>query len=107
MVGEPVQQRRRHLGINKHGRPLREAQVGGNHHTGVLVQLGEQVKQQGNTGLTPERALQSLRGIQHHRVSIYGAPPLSGVFSMTAEHSEMFKALKVKTPNQSHQLSLL
>lgn len=61
----------------------------------------------GNTGLTPERALQSLRGIQHHRVSINGAPPLSGVSCMTAEHSEMFKALKVKTPNQSHQLTLL
>jgi transposase len=61
----------------------------------------------GSTGLTPERALQSLRGIQHHRVSINGAPPLSGVSCMTAEHSEMFKALKVKTPSQSQQLSLL
>ena len=61
----------------------------------------------GNTGLTPERALQSLRAIQHHRVSINGAPPLSGVSSMTAEHSEMLKALKVKTPSQSQQLSLL
>lgn len=60
-----------------------------------------------NTGLTPERALQSLRAIQHHRVSINGAPPLSGVSSMTAEHSEMLKALKVKTPSQSLQLSLL
>jgi len=61
----------------------------------------------GNTGLTPERALQSLRAIQHHRVSINGAPPLSGVSCMTAEHSEMLKALKVKTPSQSQQLSLL
>ena len=59
------------------------------------------------TGLTPERALQSLKRIQHHRVSINGAPPLTGVTSMTAEHSEMLKALKVKTPNQSQQLSLL
>ena len=59
------------------------------------------------TGLTPERALQSLKRIQHHRVSIHGAPPLSGVSSMTTEHSEMFKALKVKIPSQSQQLSLL
>ena len=59
------------------------------------------------TGLTPERALQSLKRIQHHRVSINGAPPLSGVSSMTAEHSEMLKALRVKTPSQSQQLSLL
>ena len=61
----------------------------------------------GNTGLTPERALQSLKRIQHHRVSINGAAPLSGVSSMTAEHSEMLKALKIKTPSQSQQLSLL
>lgn len=60
-----------------------------------------------NTGLTPERALQSLRRIQHHRVSINGATPLAGVSSITAEHSDMLKALKVKTPSQSQQLSLL
>jgi len=61
----------------------------------------------GNTGLTPERALQSLRRIQHHRVSINGASPLSGVSSMTTEHSDMLKALKVKVPSQSQQISLL
>lgn len=60
-----------------------------------------------NTGITPERALQSLRRIQHHRVSINGAAPLTGVTAMTAEHSEMLKTLKVKTPSQSQQLSLL
>ena len=41
VVGEPVQQRRRHLGIAKHRRPLREARVDGDHHSGALVQLGE------------------------------------------------------------------
>ena len=61
----------------------------------------------GNTGITPERALQSLQRIQHHRVSINGAPPLSGVSSMTTEHSEVLKALKVKIPTHSQQLSLL
>ena len=61
----------------------------------------------GNTGLTPERALQSLKRIQHHRVSINGAAALSGVSAMTAEHAEMLSALKVKTPSQSQQLSLL
>lgn len=61
----------------------------------------------GNTAITPERALQSLKRIQHHRVSINGAPALSGVSSMTTEHSEVLKALKIKTPSQSQQLSLL
>jgi transposase len=58
-------------------------------------------------GLTPERALQSLKRIQHHRVSINGAQPLSGVSTMTDELSQVLKALKVKTPSQSQQLSLL
>ena len=61
----------------------------------------------GNTGITPERALQSLQRIQHHRVSINGAPPLSGVSSMTTEQSEVLTALKVKIPTHSQQLSLL
>jgi len=36
--------------------------------------------------------LYALRRIQHHRVSINGAAPLSGVIAMTAEHSQMLKA---------------
>jgi transposase len=60
-----------------------------------------------NTGVTPERALQSLKRIQHHRVSISGAPPLCGVSSMTTEQNEVLTALKVKQPSQFKQLSLL
>jgi transposase len=60
-----------------------------------------------NTGVTPERALQSLKRIQHHRVSINGAPPLCGVSSMTTEQHDVLTALKVKQPSQFTQLSLL
>lgn len=61
----------------------------------------------GNTGITPERALQTLKRIQHHRVSINGAQPLSGVSSITEEDSKVFKALKVKQPSQTQQMTLL
>ena len=61
----------------------------------------------GNTGVTPERALQTLKRIQHHRVSINGAQPLSGVSSITEEDSTMFKALNIKPPSQTQQMSLL
>ena len=60
-----------------------------------------------NAGITPERALQSLRRIQHHRVSINGAAPLSGVSSMTTEQNQVLSALKVKIPSKTQQLSLL
>ena len=51
VVGQSVQQRRGHLRIPKHIGPLREAQVGRNHHAGAFVQFGQQMKQQGATGL--------------------------------------------------------
>jgi transposase len=60
-----------------------------------------------DTGITPERALAALKRIQHHQVSINGAPSLCGVSSMTDEHNVMLAALKVKKPKQSEQLSLL
>jgi hypothetical protein len=46
------------------------------------------------------RALQSLKRIQHHRVSINGAPTLCGVSSMTTEQHEVLTALKVKQLSQ-------
>ena len=35
-----------------------------------------------NTGLTPERALEQLRRIQHHRIRLNGATPVAGVSSI-------------------------
>lgn len=61
----------------------------------------------GNTGVTPERALQTRKRNQHHRISINGAGPLSGVSSITEEDHLVFKALKVKLPCQTQQMSLL
>jgi transposase len=49
-----------------------------------------------NSGVTPERALQSLKRIQYHRVSINGAPPMCGVSSITTKQSELLTALKAK-----------
>ena len=61
----------------------------------------------GNTGVTPERALQTLKRIQHHRVSINGAEPLSGVPAITEDDRKVFKALRIKLPSQTQQMSLL
>ena len=44
---EPVQQRCRHLRIPEHTGPLAEAQIGGDHDAGALVEFGQQVEQQG------------------------------------------------------------
>ena len=45
VMRESVQQCRGHLGIPEHTGPFAEAQVGGDHNAGALVQLGQQVEQ--------------------------------------------------------------
>jgi len=37
-MGEPIEQRRRHLGVAEDGRPFAEAEVGGDDDAGALVE---------------------------------------------------------------------
>jgi len=60
-----------------------------------------------NAGLTPERALEQLRRIQHHRIRLNGAEPVTGVSSINDAQSEVLNALRVKKPVASQQLTLL
>lgn len=60
-----------------------------------------------NAGLTPERALEQLRRIQHHRIRLNGAEPVAGVSSINDQQSEVLNALRVKKPVASQQLTLL
>jgi len=50
-MGETVQPRRRHLCVAEDAAPLAEAQIGLDDDAGVLVEFGQQVKQQRTTGL--------------------------------------------------------
>jgi hypothetical protein len=59
------------------------------------------------TGVTPERALEQLRRIQHHRIRLNGAEPVTGVSSINDQQSEVLNALRVKKPDVSQQLTLL
>ena len=45
-MGEAIEQGRRHLGIAEDGRPLAEAEVGGDDDAGALVQRAQQMEQQ-------------------------------------------------------------
>ena len=60
-----------------------------------------------NSNLTPERALEQLRRIQHHRIRLNGATPVTGVSSINNEQDEVLHALRVKKPVASPQLTLL
>ena len=45
-MGEPIDQRRGHLGVAEHTCPFAEAEVGGDHDAGALVKFAEQVEEQ-------------------------------------------------------------
>src|SRR5271170_254556 len=51
-VGEAIEQRGRHLGVAEHGGPLAEAEIGGDDDAGALVELAQQMEEQGPAGGT-------------------------------------------------------
>ena len=59
VVGQPIEQGGGHLRVAEHGRPLREAQVGGDEDAGLFIELAEQVEEQ--RGLMRERVRDRLR----------------------------------------------
>ncbi len=60
-----------------------------------------------HNGLSPERALEHLTPIQHHRIRIAQGDPVTGVSAINADQAGVFSALGVKKPAASQQLSLL
>jgi len=63
------------------------------------------------TKLSPERALEKLRRIQHQRITINNTEPVAGLTTITQEHANILAALSLKKPTLNHapaaQLTLL
>ena len=51
VMGQPVEQRGRHLGVAEHAWPFAEGQVGGDDDGSALVEPADQMKEQLSTGL--------------------------------------------------------
>lgn len=60
-----------------------------------------------HSGLSPERALESLRRIQHHRIWLHTDQPLTGISTLNPTQHEVLDALKIEKPVASRRLSLL
>ncbi|MCL4779014.1 MAG: IS1634 family transposase [Gammaproteobacteria bacterium] len=56
---------------------------------------------------TPERALEQLQRIQHHRVRLNGGEPVVGVSTLSTEQNEVLHALGIGKPAAPEQLALL
>ena len=63
--------------------------------------------QAAGTGLSPDRALETLRRIQHYRVRLQATQPVTGVSSISTEQAKVLGALNVRKPVASEQLALL
>lgn len=74
----------------------------------VLYRVMRQRLRAADSGLSPERALEQLQRLQHHRIRVNQADqPISGISRISDIQSRVFEALKLKKPTQPQQLSLL
>lgn len=60
-----------------------------------------------DTQLSPERALDKLRRIQHHQVMVNDTQPVTGLSTINQEHTAILAALTIKKPTINTQLTLL
>ena len=60
-----------------------------------------------HTRISPERALDKLRRIQHQVVKVNDLEPIAGLSSISQEHTEILQALTIKKPTLPTQLTLL
>lgn len=74
----------------------------------ILYRIMRQRLTAAHTGLSPERALEQLRRIQHHQIRIAGnAQAVTGISKLSSTQDEVFHALKLKKPTAPQQLALL
>ncbi len=57
--------------------------------------------------ISPERALEKLRRIQHHQVTVNDRHSVTGLSAINQEHSDILSALTIKKPTLNTQLTLL
>jgi len=72
----------------------------------ILYRVMRTRLRQSDTKLSPERALQKLRRIQHQRITL-NAQPIAGLSSITQEHTDILTALTITKPTLNAQLTLL
>jgi transposase len=74
----------------------------------ILYRVMRQRLTAAETGLSPERALDQLRRIQHHQIRLsQEGKPITGISKLADIHNQVFAALNLKKPDQPQQLALL
>jgi transposase len=74
----------------------------------ILYRVMRQRLTAAQTGLSPERALDQLRRIQHHQIRLSReGKPITGISKLADIHNQVFAALNLKKPVHPQQLPLL
>ena len=60
-----------------------------------------------NTKISPERALDKFRRIQHQVVKVNDLEPIAGLSSINLDNTEILQALTINKPTLPAQLTLL
>ncbi len=72
----------------------------------VLHRILRQRLQARQTGISPARCLETLRRIQHHKVTL-PQKTLTGVSTLTPQQQDLFAALNLPTPTRTRLESLM
>lgn len=73
----------------------------------ILYRIMRMRLKRAQTNYSPERALETLRRIQRHRIRLGSDKPIEGISSITDEQSRVFQALGIKKPTSPQHRSLL
>ena len=73
----------------------------------ILYRVMRQRLHAADAKTSPEKALAQLRRIQHHRITLNGSQPNSGLSTTSTEQAEVLVALNLTKPRLSEQLTLL
>lgn len=73
----------------------------------IVYRIMRQRLKLANSDLSPEKALEKLRMIQRHSVSINASEPITGISTINTQQASVLAALNIKKPNQDPQLTLL
>jgi len=73
----------------------------------IVYRIMRQRLKLANSELSPEKALEKLRMIQRHSVSINASEPITGISTINTQQASVLAALNIKKPSQDPQLTLL
>ena len=76
MMGQAIEERRRHLGVAKYTGPIAKGQIGGDDDRGALVEPADQMKEPLAAGLSEGQIAEFVENNEVHAGEIFGEPPL-------------------------------